>query len=125
MGLGKTVTKLLDNKTAAASSSTVIGECAAEDLSTALQCAIQVNLTFNASATMGATVKVYASSDNSNFDTAGYEYATQSVAFLTGGGAVQVTFPINPAAKYFKAVVTNLDSGQSITGITVWSIVQE
>lgn len=125
MGLGKTVTKVLDNKTAAASSSTSISDCTAEDLSAALQCAIQVDLTFNASATQGATVKVYASSDGTNFDTEGYEYATQSIAFLTGGGAVHVTFPINPACKYFKVVVTNLDSGQSITGITVWTIVQE
>lgn len=125
MGLGKNRTLVLDNKTAQESTSTAIADCTAEDLSAALQCAIEVAMTFHASATAGAIVKVYASGDGTNFDTAGYEYATQSVALLSGGGAVQVTFPINPAVKYFKVVVTNLDAAQDITAISVWSIVQE
>lgn len=122
MGLGKTYTKILDNKTAGTSASTTLSDCTAEDLSAALQCAIEVDMTFNASATLGATVKVFASGDGTNFDTV--EYATQSVA-LSAGNAVQVTFPINPAVKYFRVQVTNLDSAQTITAISVWSIVQE
>jgi len=122
MGLGKTYTKLLDNKTAAASGSTTLNDCTTEDLSAALQCAIEVDMTFNASATAGATVKVFASGDGTNFDTV--EYATQSVS-VSAGNSVQVTFPINPAVKYFKVQVTNLDTTYSLTGISVWSIVQE
>jgi len=122
MGLGKTYSKILDNKTAAASGSTTLGDCTAEDLSAALQCAIEVDMTFHESATQGATIKVFASGDGTNFDTV--EYATQSVA-VSAGNAIQVTFPINPAVKYFRVQVTNLDSVQSITAISVWSIVQE
>jgi len=122
MGLGKTYSKILDNKTAAASGSTTLGDCTAEDLSAALQCAIEVDMTFHESATQGATIKVFASGDGTNFDTV--EYATQSVA-VSAGNSIQVTFPINPAVKYFRVQVTNLDSVQSITAISVWSIVQE
>lgn len=122
MGLTKNYTKILDDKTAAASSSTTLSDCTAEDLSAALQCAIEVDMTFHGSATQGATVKVFASGDGTNFDTV--EYATQSVA-VSAGNSIQVTFPINPAVKYFRVQVTNLDSGQSITAISVWSIVQE
>lgn len=122
MGLGKTYSKILDNKTAAASGSTTLGDCTAEDLSAALQCAIEVDMTFHESATQGATIKVFASGDGTNFDTV--EYATQSVA-VSAGNAIQVTFPINPAVKYFRVQVTNLDAAQSITAISVWSIVQE
>jgi len=122
MGLGKTYSKILDNKTAAASGSTTLGDCTAEDLSAALQCAIEVDMTFHEAATQGATIKVFASGDGTNFDTV--EYATQSVA-VSAGNAIQVTFPINPAVKYFRVQVTNLDSVQSITAISVWSIVQE
>lgn len=122
MGLGKTYTKILDNKTAQESASTTLSDCTAEDLSAALQCAIEVDMTFHGSATAGATVKVFASGDGTNFDTV--EYATQSVA-VSAGASVQVTFPINPAVKYFRVQVTNLDTAQDITAISVWSIVQE
>ncbi len=125
MGLGKTYTKVLDNKTVAENASSDIADCTVEDLSAALQCAIEVDLTFHASATLGATVKVYASGDGTNFDSSGYEYATQSVALKSGGGAVQVSFPINPAAKYIKVVVTNLDAAQDLTAVSVWTVVQE
>jgi len=122
MGLTKNYTKILDDKTAAASGSTTLSDCTAEDLSAALQCAIEVDMTFHGSATAGATVKVFASGDGTNFDTV--EYATQSVA-VSAGNSIQVTFPINPAVKYFRVQVTNLDASQSITAISVWSIVQE
>lgn len=122
MGIAKNRTLILDNKTAAASASTVLADCTAEDLSTALQCAIEVGMTFDASATTGATVKVFASGDGTAFDTV--EYATQSVA-VSAGNAIQATFPINPAAKYIKVQVTNLDTSYSITAISAWSIVQE
>lgn len=122
MGLGKTVTKVLDNKTANASSSTTLGDCTAEDLSAALQCAIETVMTFDADATAGATIKVFASRDGTNFDTV--EYATQSVS-VSAGNTVGVTFPINPAVKYFRVQVTNLDTSKSLTAISVWTIVQE
>ena len=122
MGIAKNRTLILDNKTAQESASTTLGDCTSEDLSTALQCAIEVDMTFDASATAGATVKVFASGDGTNFDTV--EYATQSVD-VSAGNAIQVTFPINPAAKYIRVQVTNLDTTYDITAISVWSIVQE
>lgn len=121
MGLTKTVTTILNNKTAAASGSTTLSDCTAVDLSAAFQCAIEALMTFNGSATQGATVKVFASADGANYDTV--EYASQSVA-VSAGNTVRLEFPINPSVKYFRVQVTNLDTGQSITTIYINAIVQ-
>lgn len=121
MALSKTSTKILDNKTANASSSTSLGDCTAVDLSTAVQMAIDVELTFNASATAGATVKVYASDDNSVWDTTPYD---QFDIAVSAGNAVKAHFAILPAPKYLKALITNLDATYSITAINIYAIPQ-
>jgi hypothetical protein len=121
MALSKTSTKILDNKTAAASSSTTASECTAVDLSTAVQMAIDVEMTFNASATKGAEGKVYASDDNTNWDTIPYD---QFDVAVSAGNAVKAHFAILPAPKYIRVVVTNLDTSYSITAISVYSIPQ-
>jgi hypothetical protein len=123
MALSKTSTKILDNKTANASSSTTASECTAVDLSSAIQMAIDVEMTFNASATLGATVKVYASDDNINWDSSTHPYDQFDVA-VSAGNAVKVHFAILPAPKYIRVLVTNLDTTYSITAISVYSIPQ-
>lgn len=121
MGFSKTSTKILDNKTANASSSTSLSDCTAVNLSTAVQLAIDVEMTFNASATQGATVRVYASDDNSEYDTIPYD---QFDVAVSAGNAVKAHFAVLPAPKYIKVSVTNLDTAQSLTGISVYSIPQ-
>lgn len=121
MGLTKTATPILSGKTAAASGSTVVSECSAIDTSQATNaCAIEVLLTFHASATLGATLKLYGSYDGTNWDTD--TYAECSIAYTSG--ARSQSFAIVPGPKYLKAQITNLDTAQSITAITIYSHIQ-
>lgn len=121
MGLTKTVTAILSNKTAAASTATLLSDCTAIDTSQATNaCAIEVLLTFHASATLGATLKVYGSYDGTNWDTD--TYAEASIAKTSG--ARSQSFAVVPGPKYLKAQVLNLDTAQSITAITIYEHIQ-
>ncbi len=117
MALAKTVTKILDNKTAAASASTDIADCTAIDTTDVIALAIGVQLTFNAAATLGAVLKIYAAADGVNYDA--YVYDQFPIAYTSGAQAQ--TFVVNPAAKLLKAKITNLDTGQSITAIYIYA----
>jgi len=121
MALTKTSTKILDNKTATAGNSTNITDCTAVDLTSAVQMAIDVELTFDASATAGATVEVYASDDNTNYDTTPYD---QFEVTVSPGDAVREHFVTFPAPKYIKVVVKNLDPTYNLTAISVYGIPQ-
>ncbi len=121
MGLTKTVTAILSNKTAAASTATLLSDCTAIDTSQATNaCAIEVLLTFHASATLGATLKVYGSYDGTNWDTD--PFATGSIGKVSG--ARSKSFSFIPGPKYVRAQIQNLDTGQSITAITIYAHLQ-
>jgi hypothetical protein len=115
MALGITVATILSNKTAAKSASTALADCTAVDGSAIVALGIEVLLTFNASATLGATVGVYTSSDGSNYTTS----AVQTYSIPYSNATVRVAFCVLPGHKNYKVMVTNLDTGQSITAIYV------
>lgn len=117
MVLGISVATILSNKTAAASSSTNIADCTAIDGGAMVALGIEVLLTFNGAATLGATVKVHSSSDGTNYTTAPIQ--TYSIAYSSA--TVRHAFIVLPGHKYYKVVVTNLDTGQTITAIYVYS----
>jgi hypothetical protein len=117
MALGITVATILSNKTAAKSASTDIGDCTAIDGSALVALGIEVLLTFNASATLGATVSVYTSSDGTNYSTV--SLMDFSIAYQNA--TVRAAFNVFPGHKNYKIVVQNLDTGQSITAIYVYS----
>ena len=117
MALGITVATILDNKSAAKSASTDIADCTAIDGSSMIALGIEVLLTFNASATLGATVKIFSSSDGTNYTTAD----CQEYDIPYSNGTVRHSFSVLPGHKNYKVQVTNLDTAQSITAIYVYS----
>ena len=118
MPLGITVVTILDNKTVAKSASSVVSECTAIDGSAVVALGIEVLMTFNASATLGATVKVLTSADGTNYT--GVSLMEFSIA-VSAGNAVRSSFNVFSGHKYYKVQVTNLDTAQSITAIYVYS----
>jgi len=123
MALGKTVSAaLLSNKTAAANASTTIGDCTTITTTDYIGLAVTVNLTFNGAATLGAIIKAFASDDDANYDSAGKPYWQEAIAYVSGAQIVHFDFPSGP--KYMKFLLTNLDTGQSITAIYVYATPQ-
>lgn len=116
MTLGITTTTILSNTAAAASGTTAIADCAAVDGSSVVALGIEAVMTFNASATAGATIKVFTSADGTNYCTV----PTQEYDVAVSAGAtVRHSFTVLPGHKAYKVVVANLDTAQSITGISV------
>lgn len=124
MSLIKTVTKVVDNKTVAASSSlslsdsTAIGPISTDTL---INLAIECTVTFASGATNGCTVKIFASYDGSNYDTDPYDQFDMPFAANT---TKSQTFAVNPAPKYLKVGVTNNDTAQSISAFSAWAHTQ-
>lgn len=118
MALGITVATILDNKTVAENASSVLAECTAVDGSAVVALGFEVLLTFHASATAGATVKVMTSADGTNYTTA----ATQEFDIAVSANAtVRRSFTVLPGHKYYKVQVTNLDTAQDITALSVYA----
>jgi hypothetical protein len=118
MALAITVVAILENKTVAENASSVLSECTAVDASTVIALGFEVLLTFHASATLGATVKVFTSADGTNFTTSDtQEYDIP----VSAGATVRHSFTVLTGHKYYKIQVTNLDTAQDITALYVYS----
>lgn len=124
MSLSKTVTKVVDNQTVAESASldlansTAIGPTSTDTL---INLAIEITVAYNASATAGCTVKLFASYDGTNYDTDPYDQFDMP---FTANTTKSQTFAVNPAPKYLKVGVTNLDTAQDITAFSAWAHTQ-
>jgi hypothetical protein len=113
--------EILTNKTAAASGSTALADCTAITTTDATDLAIHVKLTFNASATLGARVKLFASyDDGTNYES--YPFWQYDIAYTSGAQSASARVPFSQ--KRIKVQVTNLDTGQSITAIYVYYSIQ-
>lgn len=124
MSLSKAATKVVDAQTVAASSSLSLANSIAigpTDTSALINLAIECTVTYNAGATLGCTVKLYASYDGTNWDTDPYDQFDMPFA---AGTTKSQTFAVNPAPKYLKVGVTNLDTVQSITAFSAWAHTQ-
>lgn len=118
MALSITPVTILANKTAAASSSTTLTDCAAVAGSNVVALGIEVVMTFHASATKGATVKVFSSQNGTNYTTTAVQEYDVPVA---ANSTVRHAFVVLPGHAYYRVQVTNLDTGQSITAISVYA----
>ena len=118
MALGITVVTILDNKTVAESASSVLAECTAVAGSALVAFGIEVLMTFHADAVLGATVKVLTSADGTNYT--GISLMEFDVA-VSAGNAVRSSFNVFPGHKYYKVQVTNLDTAQDITALSIYS----
>ena len=117
MALGITVATILSNKTVAESASSVVSECTAVDGSAVVALGIEVLLTFHASATLGATVKILTSSDGTNYTTV--SLMDFSIAYQNA--TVRASFNVFTGHKYYKVQVENLDTAQDITALYIYS----
>lgn|GEM_PF-858237 len=124
MALSKTVTAIISNQTiSAASSSPSTGI----DLSGSVDFGIGYQLTFSGTATLGARIDLYADPGGNSITFTVGTHADPCDAgdvALDAGSQVQGFFQMQRAAKYVKAVIVNLDTGQSITAASLWAIVQ-
>ena len=99
----------------AAASSSTAADCTALDLSRTISLFFEVEVTFDASATDGLTIKWYASYDNTNWDTT--YWLTDTIA-VSAGNSVRVPLnPIDPSPMYLRAIITNDDATYAVTNL--------
>jgi hypothetical protein len=125
MALGKTPTLILNAVTVAANSAS--SESTGVDLGAAVDFGIGYQMTFNASATKGARIDLYADPAGASvsFTVGGYADPCDSGDVqVDAGHQVQGFVQLQRAARFVKAKVVNLDTGQSITACSLWAQVQ-
>ena len=125
MALTKTSTQVVTSQTITSSSSYT--DTTGTDLTTAISCAVGYTMTFNASATAGATIEIYADPDSASqtFTVGTYHDPTDSFEIpVDAGNAVEGMVQINCAPKYIKVRIVNNDTGQSITLANAYVVVQ-
>ncbi|ALK06158.1 hypothetical protein SAMN02910340_02104 [Methanosarcina thermophila] len=125
MALNKTATQILSGATVAANSSS--SASTGVDLSQAVDFGIGYQMTFHASATKGARVELFADPEGASVSFTVGTYADpcdSGDVDVDAGHQVQGFVQMQRAAKFVKAKVRNLDTGQSITGASLWAIVQ-
>jgi hypothetical protein len=119
-------TTILSNKTAAAAGSTTLSECATIDTDATSNLAITVKLTYGSSGTLVPTVKVFASEDDSNWDTDAFEQFDMPT--LLASNTKKATFALAHSPRYLKVQVTNNESAgadKDITAVYVYSHKQD
>jgi hypothetical protein len=126
MALSKTPFLILDNVTIAANSASAAST--GVDLNDAVDFGIGYQMTFHASATKGARIDLYAdpAGASQNFTIGTYADPCDSGDVqVDAGHQVQGFIQMQRAARYVRARVVNLDTGQAITGCSLWAIVQK
>lgn len=121
MVLTKTVTTEVNNQTVNAATEYSLASVTAVDCSAVLIADVECVCTYHASATTAATVRVYASSDNTNW---GSQPVDQFVMPFAAGTTKRWSKTIIPSAKYLKATVYNADPTYSITATSVYLTTQ-
>lgn len=125
MALGKTITQVITSQTIAASSSYT--QATGTDLSSAVDFGVGYTLTFNAAATLGARIDVFAdpAGASASFTVGAYDDAADSAdVAVDAGHTVSGFVQMMRSAKFVKVRIVNLDTGQSITGASAWVQVQ-
>lgn len=126
MALSKTPTLILDNVTIAAN--TPSAASTGVDLGDAVDFGIGYQMTINALATKGARIDLFADPAGASvsFTVGTYADACDSGDVqVDAGHQVQGFVQLQRAARYVKAKVVNLDTGQSITACSLWAQVQK
>lgn len=125
MAITKTPTTLVNNQTIAAGSSytsTVI-----LDLAGAIDFSLGYKMSFNASSPSGATIYLFAdpTGANASFAPGSYDDPADSIdVAVDAGHTVNGLGQISRSGRYVTVKVVNNSSGYSITGVSVYGIVQ-
>jgi len=115
-------TTVLSNKTAAAAGSTTTSECTTIDTDACTDLSLTVKLTYGSAATLVPTIKIWASEDDTNWDTEVYE--SYDFPKCTASGTLKWSFDIGHGPRYLKVQVTNnetADANKDITAIYVYT----
>jgi len=122
MALTKTVnTQINANNYLAVSTEYGAATVTAVDCSAVLIADVEAVCTYNASGTTAAIIRVYASSDNSNFGSSPVDQFTMPFAANT---TKRWSKTIVPSAKYIKATIYNADAAYAITAKSVFLTTQ-
>lgn len=106
--------EILTNKAVAASASSLLSDCTAITTTDGTDLHIHVKITYNAAATQGGLLKMYASyDDGTNFES--YPFWTTALGYTAADTAVYASARVPFAPKYVKAQITNQDTGQALT----------
>ncbi len=126
MALSKESILILNGAAIAANSEST--ESTGVDLSNAVDFGIGYQMTFSGTATKGARIDLYADPAGASISFTIGAYASpcdSGDVQVKAGKTVQSFFQMQRAAKFVRAKVVNLDTGQSITGCSLWATVQK
>jgi len=120
MPLAKTVTAVLSDVTIAADAETLLSACTELDLDAAVQVEIEVAITYGATATAGAIVRVWGAAVTAEYTTAPTdEYALS----FTAGATVRESFQTRASPRFMKVTALNEDPAVELI-VTVKATVQ-
>jgi hypothetical protein len=125
MTIAKTATKIIDNQTVAAAG--YKDASPGGDLSSCIALGVGVTLTFDASATKGARVDIFAdpAGASASFTIGANDepYDSADIA-LNKGNTVSAFLPLSHTPKFAKARIVNEDDSYSITACSMWAQIQ-
>lgn len=122
MALTKTVnTQINANNYLAVSTEYGAATITAVDCSQALIADVEAVCTYHASGTVAAVVRIYASSDNSNFGSSPVDQFTMPFA---AGATKRWSKTVIPSMKYMKATIYNADAAYYISTMSVFITLQ-
>lgn len=122
MAFAKTVSTHVSNKTVAEATEYALASITATDTSAAIGAAdVEGVCTYHSSATAGAIVRIYASSDGTNWGSSPVDQITLP---FTANTTKRWSKTIIPSAKYLKCTIYNSDAAQDITAAYVYLTIQ-
>lgn len=125
MAIATTPTTLINNVTVAASGNQ--DQATALDVGAGLRLDIGYTMTFNASAAAGARIELYGdpTGANASFSIGTYDNPIDSFEIpVSAGHTVNSVIRLEKAGKYVKARIVNLSSSYSITGASLYGLLQ-
>jgi hypothetical protein len=122
MALAKTIVTSVNNQEIAENTEYAIASCTAADCSAVIVADVECVCTYAASSTLAATVKIYASSDGTNYGSQPVDQFT--MPFVTNT-TQRWSKTVIPSAKYLKATIKNNDTGNyHLTAVYVYITTQ-
>ncbi len=121
MALKKTVTTILSDKPIAADGETLLVDCTELDLDAAVQVEIEVAITYGATATAGATVRVWGAAATGTYTT---DPIDEFPLPFTAATSEKISFQTRASPRYMKVSVLNEDDAVAASAVTVTATVQ-
>ncbi len=121
MALKKTVTTILSNKPIAAAAETLLADCTELDLDAAVQVEIEVAITYGATATKGAVVRVWGAAATGVYTT---DPIDEFALPFAAGTLRKASFQTRASPRYLKVTILNEDPAVAASGVTVTATIQ-